>query len=109
KNEPGTRNPIAKRKPVDGQRDAKPRGDGEKGDRRALEGQNDNGKDGACTRAGADADNVGARERIAQHGLEGDTGHAETQPGKDGENGAWQSQLTDGKACALNVLPQEDL
>src|SRR5690606_7023004 len=70
--------------------------------------EDDDGGDGGGAGAGADADDVGRAERVAQHGLEGDAGHAEGESGEQSQGGAGQAQLTDGEGGPRDGLAEYD-
>jgi hypothetical protein len=59
-------------------------------------------------RARADADDVGAREGVAQHRLERDAAEAEAEPGDECEHGAGEPQPAHRERRAWNILPEHD-
>src|SRR5690606_31668496 len=87
---------------------------GETGDDRddrhpgATESEHDDGEGRRGARAGADADDVGARARIAQHRLEGDATEAEADAGDHREDRAGKPQAADREVRAGHVLSEDD-
>ena len=67
--EPVARRAAAPRHHVEGERDEQPAGQGEPGDALAPHAEHDDPQHRRGTRPGGDADDVGARQRVAQQGL----------------------------------------
>lgn len=61
-------------------------------------------KAAAALRSRADADDVGARERVPEHGLEAHAAEPEAEADEDGEDRAREAEAADGEGRAGHLL-----
>ena len=83
-------------------------GDREDRDGGVVQRQDDDAEHRGGARARGDADDVGRRERVAQHRLEGDAGDAEGGSREDRQHRTRQAQLADRERGAGHRLSEDD-